>query len=67
MLALDRVDLALTDFIKVIEFCEFYPELLYRLFELHIPAGETLSFVLGTSESPLQIYAFALKTVVFAL
>ena len=41
--SLDRVDLVLTDFIKV---GDFLSELLYRLLELRIPVGKTLSFVL---------------------
>ena len=62
--SLDRVDLVLTDFFKV---GDFLPELLYRLLELRISVGKTLSFVLRTLESPLQICSFALKTLVFAL
>ena len=41
--SLDRVDLVLTDFFKV---GDFLPELLYRLLELRISVGKTLSFVL---------------------
>ena len=41
MFSLDRVDLALTDFIKVIELCDSFPEFLYRLLEFHIFIGKT--------------------------
>ena len=51
--SLDSFGLALTDFIKVIEFCDSFLELLDRLLELHILVGKTLSLGLGTLESPL--------------
>ena len=51
--SLDSIDFALTDFIQVIELCDFFLEIPRRLLEFRILVGKTLSLALRTLESPL--------------